>query len=692
MTRSIKIGPWTYFLVFCAMNAFIAYGPGSLLVKLAAVLLGVALPFFLYLRSSPRKEDPAAGWGSPGPETPLWVFLLFLILGLLLRIATGETLSHWPIWDDAVSGYFAIQRMDHWDWELWYHGERVPALSIWLQGLFFRVLPPSLFSLWLFPALESSLALLLSYWACRQYASRPFAFLFTCLLAVGFWPVYFSHFSVPPQIGLVWEPLVIGLLGWYRKGGSGRQQVMTAFLFGALLAGGCFTWFFAPVLILFLLAAFFSARPPTDAPRAWVFLGFLLGFSIPAALLGPGMLENFRQGHIHDYSPLSGPSTPWERLKVPIDYVTSLLWGPWNGRYFCFGPLWGGFLNPILGALSLLGLAEWRHPGLRKPLGWVLAGSFLCLLPGLVSGNLEMFRIGLALPFAFFWAALGATRLARTSRRWPLLALCLALGSFFLDLYHLAGPYRQWAVPRADNAFFKSPERYRSFPILEEQARERGPGLILTQFVPNVSDQSLLVAAFPFNAAVNHHLDPSRSQWMAVLVAEYQKKYLEREFPGFRWHPLSDGLGRYDQSLYLGILPLTEGASRTFEPWRRLDSQLLGLYPRIPYGLAAPDYAPLESGLLPLHREYLKDPFLEACLREKIAYLEFSSGHFQEFLRLAQPILKSGWACGLMYRRAGAAAWTLGSKDKAAGYFKEAGRLNPLDKPPKGLLDGLGKP
>ena len=655
--------------------------------------LGLSLPLSLLLLkkegSKPCIQEGSFGIVLPSLSFP-WMWLAaILTVGIFLRLFHLLSVPAWPIWDDAANCFFAIQQNDHWDWGLWFGWEKAPALSNWVLAFFFRFLTPSLFSMWFYPAILSILTLVLSYWACRQFFPASFSLLFTSLLAICFWPLYTAKFCIPAGLCLLWQPICIGLLGSYRKDPVGKRSTAKALGLGLGSALGLYFWFITPSLILWTSLVFLSVWSRSTEKRWVTLLSFLLvegGFAFP---LLPGLWQSLQGGHLHEYLNSPGNTVDlWERAKVTLSYLTVLFWGPIGDAYFCFGPHWGGFLNPILTSGFFLGLVDLVRTKDLGRTGAILSGLFLTLLPGLVSNDLEMFRICLAIPFVLVLVTQGFFSLFRgysgpLPREASLLLLCFF--SVGLDLYHLQGPFHQWAIPGIVNDFSKSPERYRAFPILDREAKRSGPGLVLTDFVPNVFDQSLLVATFPFNAARNPGLDPQKTRWLGLLLNGPQKRFLGKRFPGFRWYDLSTDIRRFDNGFFLGILPLEPGHAISFAQWVRLNADLQKTYPLIPYDQKHPDYFPVLSALLHLYGTYKSDRFLEAVLREKIADDEFSAGYLQRYLRTVQPLLSNHLANSLMFRRIGVAYWSMGRAKEAESAFATSKSMNPQNALPPEL-------
>jgi hypothetical protein len=659
-------------------------------------LLFLALPLAWIIFWGEKKgrshKDPVP-WLNFSWSPSAWLLGSLFALGIALRLFKLTTLSVWPIWDDAANSYFAIGQWEHWRWQLWNTWEQSPPLSMWAQSLFFRLVPPSLFSMWFWPALQSIINLFLGYWACRQFGSRLFSFFFLFFLAIGFWPIYLGKFCIPAELCLLWLLLCLGLLGSFLNCLKKQFSLGKALGLGLCVGSGFYIWIITCPSILFicLVVLWILLRNPL---KHWKeLLAFCLPVLLAALPVSDGILTNIRQGHLHQYLQVGGKNMDFfHQVGVSLSYLTVFLWGPMDKSYFCFGPLWGGFLNPLLGSAFLLGLAECVRFRKEPAVMGACCALILNLLPGLLSTNQEMFRICLAMPFVLLLAALGLQKLCSNIFNRGTLILALVLltgGSLILDLYHFMGPYHQWATPGPDNAFSKSPERFRAFPVLKREADRVGPGLVLTEFVPNVFDQSLLITAYPFNAARNPALDPHQARWAGILATCSQQAYLAKRFPSARWYKLSTDIQRYDDALFLGIISLSPSSIGSFSPWVKLNLLLQSFYPLIPYGETNPDYAPILSKLLENYAEFKRDPFLEACLREKIADFEFSSGHMDRFLKIVGPLLSSDFSFSLLYRRQGVAFLTLGFPQKAREAFEIGTRLNPLNAPPLEILREL---
>src|SRR6185369_15716302 len=125
----------------------------------------------------------------------------------------------------------------------------------------------------------------------------------------------------------------------------------------------------------------------------------------------------------------------WDFWKTLPLYLQALFWD--GSITFPYGSNWGGFLNPLLGALALVGFLHFRQT-LPRPLFYgVVASFFFVLLPGIATSGFELYRILLILPLR----ALGRLLSNLSRPRALAFAGALLLGSLGLDLYNYVFHY-----------------------------------------------------------------------------------------------------------------------------------------------------------------------------------------------------------------------------------------------------------
>lgn len=543
--KGLIYDPRFYFPVFLVSNVLLAYSHLPFLAKIWIGTVCLSLPLFLgFLTSRPVVAGDFPLKGADGVLKPTWGSWIFVLgLGAFLRLYQYVTLPAWPMWDDSLNSLVSIRQMEHWTWQLAFTMEKVPPLLYWIQALFFKVFSPSLSSVWLLPALGSVLMVPLGYWACRQYFSKSPSFLVTIILALSFWPLFLKFFYLGQSV-VIWEIVSLGVFGLYLKSLGRDYWNGRAFLLGSCLGVGLYTYVTAAPAILILGSAFLWTCLREKGRRPRTFFAFFFAFSLLAMPILFGITENLSSGHAHQYSIFDHHAPLAQQLAISLSHATAILWGTIDRSYFNFGPLWGGYLNPVLASFFLLGLIElFRFR--KRPLGYGAFGALLvCLLPGVLSNTVEVMRVVTLFPFVMLLTALGVIKFTvafpRSGRLYFLAPLLFV--SFSLDVYHLWGPFHRWAVPDKYSAGSKSPEHFQAFQIMDRWRQEKGPGFVLSDLYFDVFDESLFVTTYPFNTAANPNLSYSQSKWAAVILGNWDRGEFAKNFSGAVFFDLAKGL------------------------------------------------------------------------------------------------------------------------------------------------------
>ncbi len=680
-------GVWLWSFILLALNAALAWGPWTVWRKLWLFPLGLALQIFFvffFFRRAPfqPKEAPLP----LNPAGPAW-FLGLGALALGLRLYGLVSVPVWPTWDDANYSYFAIGLSEKGGWPLFIGHEKTMPLFTWLQGGFFRLFPPSLFSMWLYPALLSLLAVPLGWWTARRFLPPSLSGFFAALLALGFWPLYYGRFDA--YLGaLQWvvEFLLLLLLGFFLHAPPKRAPWIAL----ALGLGVGFSFYASMMFVIpaaLLTAGVFLFCRNKPGLGAGTFLAYLLPAVVVSAPMHAGFLQNLADGHVFTYSLFSRQAIPWDRRYATLlSYFTSIFWGPADSSYWSFAPLWGGFLNPLGDALFFIGLATWDRflgPLFRT---WWWAALGLLLLPVLFFNTLECFRIDLVMPLCLVPVAAGLAallvELAPVARR-DILVLALAF-SLGMDGYHLFGVFHQWSVNIIPGIQIKSPERYQAFQLLEETEKNQGPGQVFTDFVSNAYDQSLLTATYPFNAGRNPRLSPASARWAAILADLHYAPILQKRFPGTRIDVLSDA-GASGSILCLALVPVdSPGVAETFLEWMQVHQALQDLYGAMPYVVENPDFNPVLGKLWSIYSGCGADPLLRAWVLEKGLDILLVGSDMTPALWLLEkpveatrsyPFLDKKFAG--VYFRLGIALLKSGDKGRAGECFIRASKFDP---------------
>ena len=669
--------PLFFFSILLFANAILAYLPLPALAGLWVALLGVVLPLAgAHYSLKDRKIPPGftpMGWEGVRPLPWTWGPVFLLAVGL--RFYRLTDLNAWPTRDD---GYFIYQAMDlerNGTTPFFYGIGEMPPVFREVLAPFLRWTGPSLSALWSFPALLSLFAFLAGCWAVRRSASRAFTWVFGVLLASSFWVLCLGRFCNVWGLLFLWEWVTWGVLaGWFLS--TDFRTRLWALGAGAALGAGFYIspthWsFLALAVTLWLLG--WSARKPG---RWGSFFLYLLSASIVFLPFGAQALTQHYGRHVHEvWQGVVGLLSP-SHLFRSAGYVTGIFWGsPTYG--FNYGPVWGGFLNPVLGSSFLFGvLYLLRNP---KPLSlrWSVLVFLILLAPGFLTHDLEMQRVLLVLPLLLLGAAYGAvflTTMVPSRWRMPFLG-CLLVLSVGLDLYQLAVPLPRALDPQSGLPQGQSVESYRAYQILKEKAARQGPGLIFLDLVSVPLDQTLLVASYPFNAAVNPALAAAQPRWMAFLANVNYRPFLEKRFPPAEWSVVGSKLLPWDGELMLGIVPLDPKDRDTAGQWVECRSAFEAMtagISRLPEGRSR---GTILGDFLKAAPKVHGDPFLESSFWE-IAYFNHSADKDLEAARRdLEMVLKQGYPAAHIYNELGGLLFFERKYPEAKKAFEKAVQL-----------------
>lgn len=654
--------PWIYFFLFLIVNSLLSYSPLSLEAKLWIGLGGLLLSIVwtlanLYSKAVPLNQDRKELL----PVPTLWVWILLGVGVFFLRFHNLTTLSVWPHYDEGVYGYYAAQLVQQEDGRFFYGISRAPAFYVWVLGVLFRFLGPSLTTLWLLPAMVSLFCVPVAYWAARQFFSRSFSLVCTLGMAFGFWPLFLGRFSFMTGMVLLAECLAFFLLGKYLKASSLPEKKGWASVLGLLLGLGFFIHLHWPVIAALIggILLYDSFRPgkPSKATLLFAALPFLLLF-LPFAYFC------FREGygrfllHLIDFRSQPSGTARWT---VPLSSFSALFWGL-DYRFHTYQPVWGGFLNPVLDSLFLLGvLNRWKWPKFLSQ-RWLLAALLFFLLPGLLTADCEPLRMVPVIPILLVFTAAGACNLLAqlSKRKAVVVGFLLLFCSGGLDAYHLFGAYHHlWDSRENWRGYAKSLERFRAYELLEPIRREKGPGLVFGDFVEGLPDETLTVATYGFNAVKNPRLSLKDCRWAAVLANVNFQPFLAKRFPDGKYAWLSRDSGSPDGGWMLWVMPVNPSRLEELKAWQKADQALgpcidkaIGYFPGQNFTVS------LEA-LQKAEPVFRRDPFLEACYWEKTADLhlkdEMFSGasfHTGSIAALVQA-LQNGYPAAHLYEKLG---------------------------------------
>ncbi len=663
-----------YFVLFIVTNSILSYFPLGLSTKIWIGFMGWGLPFL------------AACWEafqiSPSPfpsreefwKTPkLWICstLLSATLGTHLYILFSST---WPVPDDGLTPFFALELLRKWNWTFFFTITQSPPLSVWLLALFFKFFHPSIFSIRLFPALFYLLPLPFGYAAVKKFFSPSTSFLFLVLLCLSFWPLYSSRFCMfmdclfALEIMSFWA-LSLCINSWGKKESS-KHQILLGFMIGIGL------W----VFVAWPLAAFILILPVLDLVRkqtSKIPMGPLLRLGVPVLLfLVPLLFFSINEKNGEHVKFLLGlrPGEDWlERLQDAFSNFTALFWGC-DLRKNAYGPVFGGILTPVEGALFFLGILELirsRSSGFSR---WIFGALFLFMLPGVITHSFEIFRNFLALPFLLLVVSLGAQNLATnlpTQRRGLILG-ALIVFSLLLSSIHLIKSFGLEGQTLEAENFSQNRTFSKAFEILKHTADQSGPGLILLDLQPNQDNQTLNLAAYDFNAARNPRFSPSQAKWLAVMVNANYEYFLARRFPRAEWYGLGPDLFWNEGGLLLGIIPLEANRNPFAQDWLEMDRGLHSITVQTFFDHSQTHEPEIYRNLLQLDPPSGTDPFLISIFCEKACFYKRFSSEPGDFLPWIQKAVRYGYPAAHFFTAEGFVLSSAGRAAEARLAFERA--------------------
>jgi hypothetical protein len=668
---------WICAGVFLLANSLLSYGSFAAIPNIIIFLTGVVLPLGWAIRRSTPAGKIELFQKEVFPRIPVWAWGLLVAVVLGAHFYRLESLFIWPNRDEGLAGFYGIQLSENWNWRFFYAFGQIPPLSIWASAGLYKLGCSGFFSLWFPSAWVAVLTVGVAVLAARQFFSKSVSFILAFLFALGYWPFLLGRVCSEGIWLPIWVCACILFLGRFLKARPGFNRVQEASFLGLVLGLGSFTFTSWPVVVLWMcLVLFFVFRfnPSSRVAVTFIFIFFLL------ALIPFGWAV-FREGY-GDHIRASSFFTSWlslqERMRASFSYFSCLFWGSLEPKGPGDPPS-GGLLNPLLGSAFFLGVLElyrcrsrWMGPAIG-------AAFILFLLPGLLSMNLEMYRVVQVLPLLLVLVALGFIRLLfEMTGRWRWIFLVCFLGaSLGIDGPRILNLLPDPSKPEA--FFLKVPnhEDWMAYQIAKKMQEGLGPGLILSEWVAK-PDESLFDMVYPFNAAENPRINPSQAKWAAVLMDGHYFPFVSPRLAGSQWVWLDEKNDA--QNLVLGVVPMNAANRGILENWisahhffRKLNAAILNV--------ANPQSYQNAAELLGQEPAFFqKDRFLEACYWERRGefYYDYSyQAHLQDHLDALHQAIQKGYPAAHLYFKLGSLLLRKGDRLGAGSAFKAALKADP---------------
>ena len=525
-----------YLFIFSGANAFLAYCPANLSVKLWVGLLGLLLPLVLAFRGqsiASSKEIPICFSESP-PKPPRWLWIFMTVSAVAIRLGQTQVPGYWPLSDDGLDSFNSIELAKQWSWHFVYGPAQHPPIFFWTLGVYFKIIEPSLRSLFLFPVLCSIAGFVICFFLTRTFFSNFFSFLCCVLMGFSFWPLYLGKYCGFMALFIFWEMAAFYFLCIFIKRGSAQKNWRIAALLGVWVALGFWVGTAWPVIAMVAgIAVVQKTR------QNWKKNKIALGWFLAPVLISGAFYFNFfvlgeSGSHVRGLL-AGGKGMDWNRQFLDsVSNLTALFWG--CDLQNSYGPVWGGVLNPVFGSFFLIGLLECYRLRKIQFFKWILWALLILILPGFMSRNFDLFRNVQLLPLLLLVSALGLQLVLSSMKAKGFISLILlaVLFGLGLDFQHLWWTY----FPKAPEAGSDAPRTnglLKMYKILKEENETLGTGAVFFDLQPNVADQTLAIATYPFNSVRNPKLSLRDAKWAALVVNYNYQPFLAERFPGGKW-------------------------------------------------------------------------------------------------------------------------------------------------------------
>ncbi len=670
---------WSSFLLLTGALASFSYFTLTPSAEIWIIFIGFGLPAGLLILVFKKEKNKffAVTGGETIPFFSPWVFFLLGILAVGLRFYKLTTLSHWPLRDEGIFGYYAVHLSETWNGSLTQGLNHLPTPFTWVHAVLFKLFGSSLLTLWVYPAFWSLLILPAGWFAARQFFPRSMSLLVLAFAAFSFWPLWLGRFSTQAVFLVFWECAALGALGWYLKDSTEAKTKKLIFL-GVISGLGFYTYlpWAAVALIIGLAVLDGSLKNPRERFTApLIFLTFTLLIALP-------LFASFSAGKLSYLEHLWGVRSNFtltSRLNLYSAYFSDFFWGARNTT-FHYGPLWGGFLNPLWGALFFIGLIFLFRSISDSKSRWFLISLPILCLPGFLTNDLEDMRLVPMIPILAVITGLGFQTLILSLpwfKRLPFLFLILST-VLSLDGYHLFVVYPvHWPENYNFFSFHKSVKYSRAYDILKERYEKEGPGLILQNFDPDYYDQTLFVATYSFNSAENPLLNPGTAKWFAVITNIHEQPHLVKIFHEGRWAWLSAGLNRRDGGYMLLMVPITAQNRKLVYKWMDADLALKDLNYLVMEEGVNPDQTNMLAVLKKAYPYFEGDRLLESRFWRIKALHDNVAQNIDASLEDEEKAVQKGYPMAHLFNEKGCLLYKEKRVEEAKKAFEEALRLKP---------------
>ncbi len=626
---SILYNPWLYFLVFLLINSVLAYGSLNFKINLYIALIGWVFPMILgaFFFSKIRSGRDSLHEESISAISTNWWFLIG-ILSILPRLYILLN-SSLPNPDESLFGFVSLELSKMWKWRFFFTFAQAPPIFNWSAAIFFKWFVPSIFSMRLFIFSLSIFTIFLVYKCGRNLFSNSLMFSYFFLSAFSFWPLYISKFFEPLSLLPIFEISSFGALGAVLNSTNKKSLSLNGWWLGLATGSGFWVVIQWPLVALMILAAVLYRFKKKILTFYQLWIPFFL-FFIPFCYFS---LAEKNGEHIKTIFAFSSHQDIFKQLNDSFSNWTALFWG--CDLQNSYGPIWGGMLNPISGALFFIGIFELIHHRKFSTSRWIFTSLFAFMIPGLITKNFEVFRNEQLEPLLLFISAIGIQALFfHTEKKYKnILLIVILFFSAGLDAAHILKTY-QIKSQTGKNYSINITEFSKAILIFKKTIEQNGPGEIFWGLTTDVGDPTLEVATYSFNAAENPTINDKNIQWVAFITNANYKPYLSDQYPNAQFFWLGLDTFWNQGGLMLVLISKNEANLKNLNHWREVNDQFHYITNDYLLNPNKIDDSSELKKILEIEKNLNHDRFLESVFYEKLIYFQRKNPDLRKLIEL----------------------------------------------------------
>jgi hypothetical protein len=299
-------------------------------------------------------------------------------------------------------------------------------------------------------------------------------------------------------------------------------------------------------------------------------------------------------------------------------------------------------------------------------------------LPGVLTGNVELYRILPLFPFLMILAAFGLASLTSATGGGRTLALLAFLaGSFSLDAYNYVFHYSDISKTPALHQW-RNVQYHNAYEIVQKLSRETGPLYVFSEFNTDYDNKTLNIACYPFDALQNRSLSGSQPRWAIFILNSHYAPYFIRRSPGLKFKVLKTDKRDPGDPPPFGIflLPVSQIPPEVLARWVEADQVYRKANALIKNKTLLEPWGSFPGTFATAKDRWTEDPLLTAVYWEKFAFFKYLSGDFKSAAEGFQIAVQRGIPAAHLYYDWGVSLNAMGKKREGEKALRKAEELS----------------